>query len=162
MLSSSTARVDDLPEPAAPVTSTIPSRNFVTSDNCCGNRKRRKIWNDGRNHAHHHRTTAALNKNIHAKPGQARQSKRNVASPVLAQRGDGLLVVANQIGGDVTRVVRGQKREPRHLHRDHLAIDLNLRRTARRKNQIADFFGGAQHGAEQSRSRDSAASGEAF
>ena len=87
----------------------------------------------GRNHAHHDGATAALNENVDAEPGQAGQSVGNVAGSMLAQGGDGLLVVANQIGGDVACVVGGQDREPGHLHRNHLAVDLHLRRTARAK-----------------------------
>src|SRR5947208_2957806 len=43
MLSSSTARVEDLPEPAGPVTSTMPSLNLAISDKDCGGRPGEKI-----------------------------------------------------------------------------------------------------------------------
>jgi hypothetical protein len=39
------------------------------------------------------------------------QATVNVARPLLTQGIDGLLVVANQIGGNAARVVRRQRRE---------------------------------------------------
>src|SRR4029077_4256375 len=99
----------------------------------------REVGNDGGNHPHHDRTTAALNKNVDAETGQAGQSERNVASSMLAEGGDGLLVVANQVGGDMARVVGSEEGEPGYLHRSHLAVDLYLGRTAGGENQVADF-----------------------
>src|SRR5450755_3746852 len=81
---------------------------------------------------------------------------------MLAERGDGLLVVANQVCGNMPSVVGSKEREPGHLHGNHLPINLHLWWAARRKNQVADFFRGAQHGAEQGRSGDRATSRETF
>ena len=39
---------------------------------------------------------------------QAGQAKRNIAGPVLAKGGDRLLVVGDQVRGDVTRVIGAQ------------------------------------------------------
>ncbi len=162
MLSSSTASVEDLPDPAAPVTSTIPSLQLGHFRQLLRQAQGRKVGNGGGNDAHHHGATAALNENVDAEPRQAGQSEGNVASPMLAQGRDRLLVVANQVGGDVARVVRREQGEPGHLHRNHLPVDLDLRRTSGREDQVADLLGGTQHGAQQSRSRDSAASRETF
>ena len=107
-----------------------------------------EIRDGGRNHAHHHRTAAALDENVDSEAGKPRKSVRDVAGAMLAQRGDGLLVVADQVDGDVARVVGVQNRHPRNLHRDQLAIYLHLRRPARRENEVADLLGGAQHGAQ--------------
>src|SRR5258708_27394018 len=81
---------------------------------------------------------------------------------MLAERGDGLLIVADQICGDMASVIGGKEREPGTLHGYHLAVYLYLRRTAWRENQVADFLRGAQHGAEQGRRGDRATSREAF
>src|SRR5258708_19800026 len=81
---------------------------------------------------------------------------------MLAERGDGLLIVADQICGDMASVIGGKEREPGHLHGYHLAVYLYLRRTAWRENQVADFLRGAQHGAEQGRRGDRATSRAAF
>src|SRR5215471_8007335 len=73
-----------------------------------------------------------------------------------------LLVVTNEIGGDVARVVRRQHSETRDLHRDHLSINLDLRRTARRKDEIADLVRGSQHSAQQRGGRDLSWTRKAF
>src|SRR5882757_6123265 len=90
------------------------------------------------NHAHHNRATAALNKDVDAEPRYARETVGYIARPVFAKGGDGLLVVANQISGNVARVVGSETRKSRHLNWNELAVHLHLRRPAGRKNQIAD------------------------
>ncbi len=121
-----------------------------------------KVGNCSRNDAHDHGTTAALNENVDAEAGQAGQSVGDVTSAVLPQRGDGLLVVADQVGGDVAGVISGQKSETRHLHGNHLAVNLDLRRTPGRENEVADFFCGAQHGSQKGWRGDAAASRKTF
>src|SRR6201993_1915179 len=81
---------------------------------------------------------------------------------MLAQGIDGLLVIANQVRGDMTGIVGAKNRKPRHLHGDHLPVDLHLRRRAGREDQVADLFGSAQHSPQQSRSRYPAVSREIF
>ena len=75
---------------------------------------------------------------------------------MLAECSDSLLVIADQVGSDVAGVIGAEDRKSGNLHRNHLAVDLHLGRTAGRKNQVADLLRGMQHGAEQSWSRDSA------
>ena len=77
---------------------------------------------------------------------------------MLPEGGDRLLVIANEVSGDVPSVVGREESESGHLHRNHLPINLHLRRTARGKNQVADFLSSAQHRAEQRWSGDSTTS----
>ena len=121
-----------------------------------------KVGNCGRNHPHDDGTTATLNKDIDAKTGQARQSVGDVASAMLPERSNSLLVVTNQVGGNMPGIIGSEEGKPGNLHRNHLAVDLNLGWTAGREDQITDFFCSAQHGAEQSGRGNSATSRETF
>src|ERR1700674_1732302 len=116
--------------------------------------KRTESRNDGRDYAHHNRATSALDKNIDAESRHSRQSIRNVAGTLLAKRIDGLLIVADQIGGNAACVIRRKYAAPGDFDRRELSVNLDLRRTPRRKNQIADLLRGAQHSGEQNRRRD--------
>src|SRR5437764_10285869 len=75
----------------------------------------REIGNFSWNDAHHDRTAAALDEHIHTKAGPARQSVRHIASTLLTQGVDSLLVTADQVGCNVPRVVGSQHRKPWNL-----------------------------------------------
>src|SRR5208283_3737907 len=117
-----------------------------------GKVERMESGNDGRNDAHDNRTASALNEDVDAETRHSRQSVGDVAGALLAQRVDGLFVVADQIGRDSARVIGGKAFAARNLYRVQLTVNFDLRRTAGRKHQIADFFRGAQHSSEQNRS----------
>src|SRR5271154_7608655 len=104
--------------------------------------ERSEVRDGGGDYAHYDGTPAALDKDVDAKPGHAGQAIGNVAGSVFAQCGDGLLVVANQIGGEMAGVIWRQHGESRNLNRDELAVDLHLWRPSGRKDEIADLFCG--------------------
>src|SRR5271168_3374288 len=124
--------------------------------------KRTESWNDRGNYAHDNRATAALDKNVHAKARHSRQAVRNVAGTLLAKRGQSLFVGANEISGDAASVVRRKYAAALDFNRRELSVNFYLRRTARRKNQIADLLGRAQHAGQKRRGRNRAGSADAF
>src|SRR5579863_3045376 len=71
--------------------------------------QRGRFRNEGGNHAHHDGATAALDKYIDSKAGETGNSVRDIASALLAQRGDGLLVIADQVGGNLTSIVGSEE-----------------------------------------------------
>ena len=140
----------------------MPSRSLATSARCAGKRSDSQVRDGGGDDAHDDGATAALDEDVDAKAGDAGQAVGNVARSVFAQSGDRLFVVADQIGGDVAGVIGGKSCQSRHLYRNELAVDLNLGRASGRKNQIADFFRGAEHGGKQSGRSYFAAAGMTF
>ena len=81
-----------------------------------------------------------------ARPGQA---EGDVAGALLAQDVDGLLVVADEVGGDAAGIIRGEHAQSRTLDHHQLPIDFHLGWTPRRENQVAHLVTGAQHGRQQ-------------
>ena len=97
----------------------------------------------GGNHAHDDSAASPLDEGVHSEARQARKPVRNIAGSLLAQRIDGLLVVADQVGGDAARVVGRERGKAIHLYRHELPINFHLRRSSRRKDQVADLLRGA-------------------
>ncbi len=116
--------------------------------------KRVECWNRGRNDAHHNRATSALDEYVDAEAGHSRQSIGDVARTLLAKRTDCLLVIADQVGGDASRVVRRKRAASRHFYPHQLSVNLDLGRSPGRKNQVADLLRHAQHAGQQHRGWD--------
>jgi hypothetical protein len=162
MRSINAASVEDLPEPGSAGHQDDAVADFCRLFQLRGQMKRTESRNDGRNHAHHNRATSALDKDVDAEARHARQPVGNVAGALLAKRIDGLLVVADQVGRDAARVIRRKRAAAGNFDRRELSVNLDLRRTPGRKNQIADFFRGAQHAGQQHRSGNRARSADAL
>ena len=156
MRSIKAASVEDLPDPLPPVTRMMPLRTLAASSSCGGKVQGTESWNDGGNNAHHDRATAALDENIDAEARRARQSVGDVAGALLAQRADGLLVGADQVGGDAARVIGRKHAMPASSTARQLPVNLDLRRASGREDQVAHLFRGAQHAGQQNRGRNRA------
>src|ERR1700681_4228621 len=102
--------------------------------------KRSERRNDSWDYAHHNRAASALDKNVDAEPRHSRQAIRNIAGTLLAKRIDGLLIGADQIGRNAARAIRRKYAAPGDFDRRELPVNLDLWRTPRRKNQIADLL----------------------
>ncbi len=139
------ASVELLPLPVGPVTSTIPFLMSTISFNCGGRLKSLKFGGLVGNNAHDDRVRAALFENIDAETGFAGRTERKIRRTALFQTFRRALVVANDQFRHA-RGVRGRELfQPGKVYRLKLAGELNLRRPAGRKNQIADLVRGFQH-----------------
>src|SRR4029077_19014188 len=85
-----------------------------------------ELGNSGRDDAHDDGATAALDKGVHAEAGKAGEPIGDVARTLFAERVDGLLVVADQVGGDAPGIVRSERGESLNVDRHQLAVDLHL------------------------------------
>src|ERR1019366_4765101 len=81
---------------------------------------------------------------------------------LLAKRIDGLLIVADQIGRDAAGVIRLKRAAAVDFDRRKLSVNLHLGWPPRRKNEVADFLGCAQHAGQQHRRGDRARSTDAL
>jgi len=106
---------------------------------------RHRSWD----HSHHHCTAATLNEDVDTEARHSRQAIGDITGSLFPQHGDGLLVIADQIGSYVTRVVGAQQSQPGCLHRDQVPMDAHLGRTSRGENQVADLAGCTKHGHQQ-------------
>ena len=143
------ASVEDLPEPVGPVTRTIPLRSCTISCNCGGKIQLLEAGNAFRDHAHDDGVAAALAENIHAKAADAGQPVGKVGRSVAFSCFAGCSLLADDVVGDQASIVGQQFLQAFELELDELAADFNLRRAARRKNQIADMTGRLEHGGDQ-------------
>ena len=73
---------------------------------------------------------------------------------MLAERGDRLLVIANEISGNMASVVGIQHGKSRKLYGNHLSSTPGPAAGVREKRSVADFFLSPKHGAQQRRSSD--------
>ena len=105
-----------------------------------------KTGNALRNHPHHNRVAAPLDKDIDPKARRARQAIRNVARALLLQHGQSLFVIPNQFPRDALRIFCAQRRQSRHFEWNQLAAYLHVRMTSRGKDQVANMGRNLQHG----------------
>jgi len=89
-----------------------------------------------------------LDEDVHPETTDSGKSIRYVAEALLAEDGDGLLVFADQIGGDAAGIVGAEWRESATLHPDQLAVNFYLRHPAGRKYEIADLIVRPQDGSQ--------------
>ena len=149
MRSSRAASVEDFPDPRGPVTRTMPSRRLAISPSCGG---KPRAENSGIVVGITRMTTAQLPRWIkiltrkRASPGKPKEISQEPCSRSML-----MACLLSPMRSEAMRRVSSavSSAQSRTLHRNQLAIDFHLRRTARRENQVADLFGGAQHGRQQ-------------
>src|SRR6185436_5178290 len=99
----------------------------------------------GGNYAHDDGITATLLEYIHAEPGFAGDTKRNVRRAALFQTLVCAYMVADNHFRHTSRMGGRKLFQPGKADRLQFAREFYLRRPAGRKNQIADFIGGFKH-----------------
>src|SRR6267143_4141186 len=97
-----------------------------------------KSWNLVWNDPHDDGATAALPENIDAKPGNSCDSVGKIGRAFLLELPDSHFTLTHDFASDVVGFLRGQALEAFVLQMHQLAGYFDLRRTARRENQIAD------------------------
>ena len=143
------ASVDDLPDPVGPVTSTIPLRSGTIDWSTSG---RPSSSNVGILIGMTRITMAyrrALTEDVDAESRDARQRVRQVCGAVALELLCGDRMSAEQIFGDLGCLLRRQLLEAAKDQLDQLAVRLDLRRAARRKDEVADVIAAGEHHGHQ-------------
>src|SRR5258708_3626715 len=96
-----------------------------------------KAWRPRRDDAHDDRMRASLLKNVDPKAAQAGNTEREVGRTDLLETLRCFFVAADDQLGDAGGLRRREFFDPRNDHWLQLAHQFNLRRAARRKDQIA-------------------------
>ena len=93
-----------------------------------------------RNHAHHHRVGAALPEDVDPEARLLRQRIRKVARSRALERRLGVLVLTDQVVGDLRRMFGQQDRQSIDANPGQPAVQFDLGRAAGRKHQITGAF----------------------
>src|SRR5687767_354585 len=97
------------------------------------------------NHAHHNRVRAALLEDVHAEACITRSAERKIGRASFFQTVDSVLMIADDHLGNSRGMSRGQFLKTRNVYRLKFSGQLDLRRTAWRKDQVAYFLRRIQH-----------------
>jgi hypothetical protein len=84
-----------------------------------------KTWDGAGNYAHYDCATAALHEDVDPETSATRQPVGDIAFALLSQSGKSVLVLSNQVGGDVLGVIGRESRKPRDKHRDETPVAFN-------------------------------------
>src|SRR5687768_4158660 len=104
-----------------------------------------ELWRTHRDNAHHDRVRTALFENIDAKTRIARHTKREVCRTCLFNTIERRLLIADDQFCNSRCMGGRQLLQPRDSNRDQFPGQLNLRRSSRTEDQVANLVGRAQH-----------------